>query len=94
MVLNHITSTSHVNVLGLALRWDLSRLLRDVVKIILVKDDLLDLLFWQETWEEILTIQWISLIDILTRSCGQIICVCLHLFLQDQKVHYLMEHSQ
>ena len=74
-------------------------LLLKKLEIVLIEDDLLDLLLGQQTGEEIARVRLAHIHGLLLRPAGAILIakdlrIGLHLLLENQKVHHLVEHGR
>ena len=67
-------------------------LVGNVVEVVLVEDNFLDFLLWQQRWEEICALDVAVVIAHMISSKS--FSVSCHLFLQHQKVHDLVEHCK
>ena len=82
---------SLVEVLEVILMLHLS-LVRDVVEVVLIEDNFLNLFLGQQRREEIGALN--VAVVIAHMICSKCFSISCHLFLQDQKVHDLVEHCQ
>ena len=74
-------------------------LLPEILKIAVIKDDFLNLFFGQQTGEEIARVRLADIYGLLLRPAGAILIakdlrIGLHLLLENQKVHHLVEHGR